>query len=169
LSYRTLLELREQLTPADHQTHRRYPFTVPSGCEQLHIQVAYAPKFVSSGESHELVADAIRTQTITFEASVGQPLASAWSAGWRSLESNRRLSNMVTISIDDAAGTYRGANHRQPPDQHLTIGPDAASPGFAPGPLPIGEWRLTLTAHTLVSIQCDVSIQIGADMPSSRP
>jgi hypothetical protein len=47
------------------------------------------------------------------------------------------------------------------------LAPDHASPGLVPGPLPAGEWRLTLSVHTLVTPQCGLSIQIGAETASS--
>jgi hypothetical protein len=39
-----LLEIYESLTPADNQTHRRYPFAVPPDCTELHFRVRYTPK-----------------------------------------------------------------------------------------------------------------------------
>ncbi len=48
------------------------------------------------------------------------------------------------------------------------LGPDFASPGLVIGRLPEGVWTLTLSAHTLVSAYCDVSIQIGAETAASR-
>jgi hypothetical protein len=77
------------------------------------------------------------------------------------------LSNLLTVSLDDASGTYRGAGHRQSNDQHLLLGPAMASPGLVAGPLPPGAWTLTISVHTLVSAQCELSIQIDAETASS--
>jgi hypothetical protein len=163
-----LLDLRERLTPADHQTHRRYTFEVPSSCTLLHIHVSYAPKMLSVEESAKIVQEAIRSQAGALESRVGPDLADAWSHQQRQVEWGQIL-NLVTISVDDAAGGYRGACHREAPDQQLMISEDSASPGLVAGPLPEGTWTLTLSAHTLASPQCDVSIQIGAETASNRP
>src|SRR5919204_240296 len=77
--------------------------------------------------------------------------------------------NLLTISLDDARGRYRGAGHRHAPRQEFVVSPRLATPGLVPGPLEAGEWTLTLSAHTLVSPQCEVSIRIGAVTPSSSP
>ena len=162
-----LLNRREHLTPADHQTHRRYPFQVPSRCQQLRIHVRYAPKFVSKAESAELLQRAVTAQVHSFTQRVGAEAADGWAVGLRAAE--LIVPNLVTISLDDASGAYRGAAHRHSPDQTLTLDAEAASPGLIAGALPAGEWSLTLSVHTLVSTQGEVEIQIGAVMANSSP
>jgi hypothetical protein len=159
---RALLARRETLTPADHQTHRRYSFNVPPACALLRIHVRYSPKFVSSAESAQLVARAIQSQSQDLAPRVGPALAELWETDFDGAE--LRVPNLLTISLDDALGAYRGAGHRHTQDQMLTLGTDSASPGLVPGDLPPGDWTLTLSAHTLVSDQCEVDIQIGAEI-----
>jgi hypothetical protein len=79
------------------------------------------------------------------------------------------VANLLTISLDDAEGTYRGAGHRHANDQRLALGLTYASPGLVAGQLPGGSWVLTLSVHTLVSPRVSLSIQIGAEMASARP
>ena len=122
----------------------------------------YAPKFVSAAESERLVKDAIASRTADLAGRVGENLATRWAAEYAGAD--LRIPNLLTISLDDAAGRYRGANHRHAEDQDLRLGVTAASPGLVAGDLPAGEWALTLSAHTLVSTQCDVEIQIGAEI-----
>jgi hypothetical protein len=164
-----LLSIGETLTPADHQTHRRYPFQVPAECAELQFRVHYAPKLLPAQESLALAGAALRAQTAALAVRVGQAVAAQWSAEVDQRAESVRVPNLLTISIDDATGRYRGAAHRQAPDQLLVLASETASPGLVAGPLPPGTWLLTLTAHTLVSTQCDVSIQIGAEIASSRP
>ena len=132
------------------------------------MHVSYAPKMLSVEESETIVEAAIRSQARALESRVGPDLADAWSREQRRSEWGQIL-NLVTISVDDSAGFYRGACHREAPDQQLVIAQDSASPGLVAGPLPAGTWTLTLSAHTLASRHCDVSIQIGAETASSRP
>jgi hypothetical protein len=159
--------LAERLTLAavDHQTHRRFVFDVPARVTQLDVDVRYAPKFVSTEESGRLVRQAVTRQVEAFTPRVGADLAQRWAADFEGAQ--LRVPNLLTISLDDANGAYRGAGHRQSPEQQLTLGLDHASPGLVPGPLPAGQWTLTLTAHTLISDQCEVEIQIGAVMAAS--
>ena len=164
-----LFDVRERLTPVDHQTHRRYRFHVPAGCCELRLTVSYAPKFAPAEDTARLVADARGRQAASLAARVGDRLAERWSADVAAVVPGAPVPNLLTVSLDDASGTYRGAGHRHAPRQSLVLSRDAASPGFVPGPLPAGEWALTLSVHTLVSPQCEVSIQIGAVTPSSLP
>lgn len=157
-----VLARTERLSTADHQTHRRYTFDVPRACKGLRIHVRYAPKLVSAAESERLVKAAIAAQTANLATRVGAGLAARWAAEYTGAD--LRVPNLLTISLDDANGSYRGANHRHAEDQELHLGAATASPGLMPGDLPAGEWALTLSAHTLVSPQCDVEIQIGAEI-----
>ena len=164
-----LLALQETWTRADHQTHRHYAFEVPPGCTLLSIRVQYAPKYLDAADSRRLVEDAVGVQSAALQARLG-PLTDAWRTFYlQALPSDLRLANMLTMSLDDARGVYRGAGHRQAPDQHWTLRDGQSLAGLMPGPLPPGTWRLTLTAHTLVSSAVEVAIQIGAEIASSEP
>lgn len=162
-----LFQALETLTPADHQTHRRYVFQVPPACRELKLWVRYAPKHLAEPESSRLAEAAVAAQTSELASRVGAPLAARWLADLGHRVHPGRIANLLTVSLDDAAGTYRGAGHRQANDQHLSLGLTAASPGLVPGPVPAGAWTLTVSAHTLVSPQCELSIQIAAEIASS--
>ena len=163
----SLLKIRETLTPADHATHRRYPFHVPADSRRLEIWVRYAPKWLGEPESMALAQTALVRQRAALASQVSESIVDQWEADYRPVAARARVANLLTISLDDADGVYRGAGHRQANDQHFVLGPDQASPGLVVGPLPPGGWTLTLSAHTLVSDQCELSIQIGAEMASS--
>ena len=70
-----LLEVRETLTPADHQTHRRHVFEVPSNCKSLEIHIRYAPKHLPESTSRELANAALRNQAAALANRVGASLA----------------------------------------------------------------------------------------------
>jgi hypothetical protein len=164
-----LLTVEETWTRADHQTHRRYPFEVPPGCALLSIRVRYGPKYLDAADSRRIIEHAVRVQATALRPRLGS-LTEPWAAFYvQALPTDLRLGNMLTMSLDDAHGVYRGAGHRQAPDQRWTLGDGECSAGLVPGPLPAGTWRLTLSAHTLVSPTVDVSIQIGAEIASSEP
>lgn len=160
---RLVLAVRAKLSPADHHTHRRYAFEVPRGCRRLMIAVEYAPKYLSPSESARLVAAALADQAQALAGRVGHQLAEHWRARMGAAIGGRSVPNLLTISLDDAAGAYRGAAHRQARRQRLHVGRDEASPGLVAGELAPGEWTLTLSAHTLASAHCEMSIQIGAE------
>jgi hypothetical protein len=163
-----LLDTRATLTPADLFTHRRFAFSVPPRCQALQVHVAYAPKHLAEDESKRLGDAALAQQRADLASRVGEQLAAAWLAGQKRLTHRRRLTNLVTLSLDDASSVYRGAAHRHAAEQDLLLGPDEASPGLVPGPLPPGVWTLTMSVQSLVSAQCELSIQIGAETASSR-
>ena len=162
-----LLDVEDSLTPADHQTHRRYPFAVPANCTRLSLHVQYAPKFASAAETSRLVAHAVAHQHADLLTRGVEPaLTDAWA---QAAVGPERIANLPTVSLDDASGVYRGAAHRQPADMRLVLASDAASPGLVAGPLPAGEWQLTVSIHTLVSPSVTLSIHVGADTASSDP
>jgi hypothetical protein len=164
-----LLDIHLSLTPADHQTHRRLHFGVPDWCRALFIDVRYLPKRLDREQSRRLTTQALERQAAGFVERVGQTLAQQWAVDQRPRAANRFVSNLVTVSLDDAGGRYRGTNHRRDPEQHLFVGVERASPGLYPGSLPAGSWDLTVSSHTLVSPHCEVVIQIAADSPDSAP
>lgn len=159
---RALLERTERLTSADHQTHRRYPFSVPERTRLLRVRVRYAPKLLSGPESTELVRSAVAAQSASLADWVGEAEAQRWAADFKAAE--LRVPNLLTISLDDAHGVYRGAGHRHAAEQELTLGREAASPGLVAGELTPGEWTLTLSAHTLVTDHCEVELAIEAEL-----
>jgi hypothetical protein len=162
-----LLEVDETLTPAANQTHRRYAFEVPSNCDELRLWVRYAPKYLAAQESSRLAEAARVQQSAALAERVGEDLAAQWMVDFRRHTQGSRVANLLTVSLDDASGTYRGAGHRHAHDQRLALGLSAASPGLVAGPLPPGAWTLTISAHALVSAQCELSIQIDAVTASS--
>jgi hypothetical protein len=165
-----ILSAREALTPADHQTHRRYLFQVPPETCELQLHVRYVPKHLAEQESVLLAEAALARQAAELAERVGEPLAKQWVADFRDQAERQqnRIANLLTVSLDDASSTYRGTGHRHANDQRLSLGLAAASPGLVAGPLPPGTWTLTTSVHTLVSAQCELSIQIGAEIASSR-
>jgi hypothetical protein len=162
-----LLDVHETLTPSDEKTHRRYAFAVPANCQVLDFHIRYAPRFLREEESVAQADASLVDQQARLAELVGEPVASRWAANVRPLPAGLRISNMLTISLDDSDGEYRGAAHRQSDDQRLVLGPEAATAGLVAGTLPAGTWWLTLSAHKLLSPQCAVSIQIGAEIASS--
>jgi hypothetical protein len=161
--------VRQTLTPADHQTHRRFTFEVPPFCTALEIGVHYAPKRLDHTESMKLAEAALAEQAAQLATRVGPTAATRWAADQRQRAESVSVPNLLTISLDDADGAYRGAGHRQSPDQRFVLRLAEATPGLVPGRLPPGPWRLTLSAHTLMSPHVEVEIQIGAETATTRP
>jgi hypothetical protein len=162
-----LLEIRLALSPQDHQSHRHFEFEVAPDCQALNIVVHYQPKFLESDLSLPLARRSVARRAQQWSAAVGPSLAARWLSDLGTPDGRMQIPNLLTVSLDDAEGSYRGAAHRQADTQHLRIGACAASPGLVAGPLPAGPWRLTLTAHTIVTPSCDVLIQIGAETATS--
>jgi hypothetical protein len=142
---------------------------VPQSCTRVEIHVAYGPKHLGEAESRALARSALRVQAQELDTRVGDRLADAWAAELTNRVEHVRVGNLVTISLDDASGAYRGAGHRQSPDQSVFIERDRASPGLMAGPLAEGAWTLTLSVHTLVTPRCALQVQIGAEVPTSTP
>ncbi|MHB8618668.1 MAG: hypothetical protein ACYDAG_03715 [Chloroflexota bacterium] len=167
-----MYELVGNLTPADQRTHQRTRFAVPEGCRELRLRFSYEPKACQAEEAAGLARRALDDQRDRLAGRLGagvRHLAQAWALGyerWLFGPTGGRpfglTPNMLTLSLDDAAGRYRGAAHRQDPEQDIRLSEAAATPGFLPGALPAGDWTLTLSVHGLVTPGCRYAIHIGA-------
>ena len=166
-----LLDHTEVLTPANHQTHRRHTFDVPAACSELRIVFEYTPKLLPIPDSAALTRAAVDQHAGFLTRRLSEPeLVADWRVAAEAVLRDRgmpAIPNLLTISVDDATGTYRGAVHRQPAKQRLFIRQRSASPGLVRGALPAGPWWLTVSVHTLVTPSCTYRVQIGAETASS--
>ena len=166
-----LLDHIEVLTPADHQTHRRHTFDMPAACSELRIAFEYTPKLLPRPESAALTRAAVDQHAVFLTRRLSKPeLVADWRAAVEAVLLDRgmpAIPNLLTISLDDATGAYRGAVHRQDPKQLLFIRQRSASPGLVRGALPAGPWWLTVSVHTQVAPSCTYRVQIGAETASS--
>lgn len=147
---KTVLETQVRLTPAEEKTNVVLPFTLTSEAEQLKIIYSYAPKTLE-GEAGARAVEACLQRD-----------AGEYRAQYPAAETFLPLKNLVTLSLDDPY-TYRGAAHRQADRQEHILTETAASPGFLPGKLPAGAWRLVLNVHALVTPFCDCRVQIEVE------
>lgn len=144
---KTLLDTRVHLTPESEKMNISLAFCVPGNAEKLCITYSYAPKELS-GTAGEALAEACLLRD-TGEFREEYPAAASFLP----------LKNLITLSLDDPNG-YRGAAHRQAPQQVHILTESEASPGFYAGAISAGEWKLTLNVHALVTEFCDCEIQI---------
>ena len=80
------------------------------------------------------------------------------------------INNLIPPTIFDPAG-WRGESHRGDNPQEITLAADRATPGFLPGPLPPGEWRVVLNTQMVMPGEpCQVTLDIsGTDEPVTGP
>lgn len=76
--------------------------------------------------------------------------------------------NLLTVSLFDPA-RFRGAAHRWMQSQAIVVGTGSATPGFLPGPIAPGVWRLELDTPEIlndgqVTGACEFEIQVGAQV-----
>jgi hypothetical protein len=55
---------------------------------------------------------------------------------------------LLTLSLFDPE-RERGTGHRGQPTQQVTISENHATPGYLPGRLPAGEWRLMVNTNLI--------------------
>ena len=73
-----------------------------------------------------------------------------------------RYGNLLTLSVFDPQGE-RGTGHRGQPTQNVTISAADATPGYLPGPIPSGEWRVMVNTNLILPeaiVQYDLKINI---------
>ena len=146
---KTVLKTTLRVTPAQEKTNIVLPFVLEREAKQLKINYSYAPK-LSDGEAAAKAAENCLLRD-----------AGEYRAQYPAAETFLPLKNLITLSLDDPNG-YRGAAHRQADSQVHSITEHTASPGFLPGKLPAGQWRLVLNVHALVTPFCDCRVEIEA-------
>lgn len=145
----TLLSVEGRLSPAHEKTNIVHGFLVDEPLSRMDIAFSYTPK---------VLADEARARELIIEGAkrFGGEEAGDLIAHWRR---GLPLHNFLSVSLDDPE-RFRGCAHRQPLVQHHLIAGSDASPGFLPGPLPAGRWQITVSAHSVVTDQCDYRIEI---------
>ncbi|MFB9274199.1 hypothetical protein [Cohnella cellulosilytica] len=147
-----LLNIENEVTPADTRSHLRYDFKLDRPCPGLRVSFEYAPKIL---EERELAAELIKRSIERYVEPERQK---------RMLERAEQyypLRNLITVSIDDSRG-YRGACHRQDPGQELHLSEREASPGLMKGTIPEGTWTVTLSLHSIVTERCVYRLKVWA-------
>lgn len=76
------------------------------------------------------------------------------------------IRNLITLTLFDPQG-FRGAGHRGGAVHEVFIGPNRATPGYTPGPLPAGEWIVQVDTHMImpgeaVRYQLQVNVSKGS-------
>lgn len=141
-----LLEVEGKVTPLGSKSHMTYQFQIHEAVSGLLIDFKYGPKsYLNKEASYSLIRDAI--------GRFAEPeRVEAYKAQW---ESFYPLQNLLTLSVDGPEG-FRGSAHRHPPEQRhiLSEDPRTTSPGFLPGPITPGIWKITVSVHCVVSPEC---------------
>ena len=118
------------ILPSQDKTNIALPLTVPNGIKEIKIKYSYSPKTVEdSAAAEKAVVEGMKKYNVPLD------------------DVNRFLpvSNLITLSFDDPDG-YRGACHRQPNKQLITIGQNS-TPGIFNRKITAGEWRIVLNVH----------------------
>jgi hypothetical protein len=145
----TQLSVEGRLVPSHEKTHVVHRFLVEQPLARMDIAFRYAPKTLADEDrARELIVEGARKFC-------GEE-ADTVIADWRS---SLPLHNFLSVSLDDPE-RFRGCAHRQPPVQRHLIAPSDASPGFLPGPLPPGSWKVTVSAHSVITDACDYRIDV---------
>lgn len=149
-----LVDVQGRLTSVASKSQIIYTFLVPAGLEMLFIRFGYEPKLLENRtRARELVEEAAPRY-------MQEPQLQEYLERW---ESVLPLQNLLTVSLDDPSG-FRGAAHRHTPRQEHWVSEDDAAAGFLPGPIAAGVWRITVSAHAVVTDSCTYELQVfGAE------
>ena len=160
---------------------------VPPGFSALAISFDYHPRQCTDRERNSrLVEAAVETQLLEAEAA-GVLLRPSSRRGLlerpalRSLRQGMR--NLLNLTLTDAAGSFRGRWDRNlstdtAGDEIICL--EWATRGFVQGPLPAGNWTVTLEVHTVISRSCSYDLRVtgspvarvqprSAPLPASSP
>ena len=129
------------------QTHITYTFPILEQSSMIRIEFNYTPKTLTDTyQAKEMIESAL------LKYGYNDPQVQDW-------QKYAPLHNLITLSIDDPQ-THRGQAHRQDPQQTHFLSADHASPGFWKGFNPVGQWKVTLSIHSVVTPECDYQLEV---------
>ena len=126
-----LFEKNGVISKADDKTNITFSFKVPEGIKELKVKYSYYPKEVErEAEAHHQIEEAMHKYGIQNY----------------DIEGLMPVKNLITLSFDEN-GKYRGACHRQPNRQLVTIAEKDSTPGIINKPVEAGNWQVVLNVH----------------------
>jgi hypothetical protein len=76
--------------------------------------------------------------------------------------------NLLTLTVFDPAG-WRGEGHKHEPQQQVILTPQSATPGYVPGALPAGRWKVVINTHmVLAEVAYRLDITFLTDTPEPK-
>lgn len=145
----TLILTEGELTPFCSKSHVVYLCNLCEEGKRLNIDFSYFPKVLDDREkSRELILEGVER----FVKEDKDRYLRSW-------ELFLPVQNILTVSIDDCKG-FRGCAHRHCYEQHLFISRQTASPGFIPGAIIEGQWKVTISVHAVVTKTCRYKLHI---------
>ncbi|MDV4152045.1 hypothetical protein R0131_14545 [Clostridium sp. AL.422] len=133
-----------------NRSHIIHKFKLSKECNSIKIIFEYNPKFIKNDiKAKEIIQSTIDKQVVGIEK---EKEINNWQA-------YKKLKNLLTLSIYDAIG-FRGAAHRQDQHQEHIIRKNDASPGMIEGIIPKGEFTIKVSAHAMVTDECNYNIKV---------
>lgn len=144
------LQTEGTVTPCCSKSHIAYMLYLPKLSSKININFMYEPKYLEDkNASKEMIYKA-------FEKYVLEENRQQYLENW---DAFLPLNNLITLSFDDVSG-FRGCAHRHDHHQQLVISEHGASPGLIPGPVPPGQFRITLSVHAVVTDSCRYRLKV---------
>ena len=126
-----LFEKKGVISQADDKTNITLHFKVPSGVNMLKVKYSYYPKDVEEeAEAHHQIEEAMHK----------------YGMQNYDIDGLMPVKNLITLSFDEN-GKYRGACHRQPNRQLITIAEKDSTPVIINKPVEAGNWDVVLNVH----------------------
>lgn len=146
------------LTTASMCTHHRYEFNVPKGAAAIILDLDYSPKYETD------VALLRESAALLLQKAFGECPRSAQvqDAIEAHLNTLRRASNLITLSLDALDG-FVGASHRQEDPIRVTIQANTATEGYMPHTIAPGTWTVWLHVHAVCSPQVVCNLSVHAE------
>ncbi len=137
-----------------------FNFYVPAGCNRIVIDFSYKPDVMDEGEQRKTkVKECLRKY---MPPPYDTELNALVNAGF-DLQ-NFPLHNLITLSVDNAAGEYVGCAHRHECRQTHEISLSKSSYGFRKIATNEGVWRIAVQCHAVVTPVVEVCTTIRGDV-----
>lgn len=146
---KNIIEVEGKLNKNCTRTQITYCFHVDQPLKEMRIIFSYKPKFIT---------DKSRINDI-FESFAHEYPEEDRADMLLEHETVDSLNNLLSLSLDDEEG-FRGAAHRHSPNQEIVISKDQATEGFIIGDIKRGLWRVTISAHAVLSENVTYTLKV---------
>jgi hypothetical protein len=142
------LELIRDIMSHEEKTYIEVPFTVPEHVERLSVSMTVEDL---TGDAHSEIRSTPDT-TVVSPATVAKPTANGFGIRLPSPKTT-----IVDLGIRDSAGMRGWSGGAR---SFFEIGPEEATPGYLPGEVIAGEWKVLLGAYRIPAAGCRVILEV---------
>jgi hypothetical protein len=160
-------------TPSENKTFTEFIVPIIKGTKEILIKGDYHPKIVNDIKlTNNLIYQAVH-QYLRFARKDTIFFGSNWDDYKNKVKKNAiklfsPIRNLFNYTLIDSNGIVRARGNNNF-FETIQVNQEKVSIGCVSGALPVGEWRLIVEAHAIISELVKLSIEVNLKVPGRTP